>query len=443
MPKVKGKIVIGVGIVGGITGLIYLATRVKAIPPTDIVLSDLIIEPTEVYIGEPVSISVIATNIGEVTGSYEITCEVNSDIRKKTVTLSPGESKVVAFSFTPTIAKSYTVSIDGLSGSFVAVAPVEEAAATIQIEVIGAETFTLTEGESYIVRVTVTNQSTRAGMPVEATLGVGITSVTELGYVLIPGQESSEHFAPSEISTFDYTMDIPTNVGKSGSIVAWVTDPAGADIVSAIEHFTITPEEIPAITPGWIEWTYGPYKEVYNIGLKLWQKRDWTIHSKGWRTEWTYGANQFEMREKQLEGRGVDTIGCYGNREACIGRIGVREIYDRRPKFITTTVVGINIEGYIIRNEEYNLGLDDPQARKWYISVIPIGVPLILTGQTSYSLLKDVLRKIESSGAGDVTNLILNYDEANTWWAKLVLLDASRFLDAITRLEWVAVYIVE
>jgi len=36
----------------------------------------------------------------------------------KTVTLNPGESQVVAFTFTPTVAKVHEVSIDGLTGSF-------------------------------------------------------------------------------------------------------------------------------------------------------------------------------------------------------------------------------------------------------------------------------------------------------------------------------------
>ena len=71
------KIVIGLGVVAGIGALIYATTKVKAaIPPENIVLSDLVIEPSEVYVGQPVSISVIATNIGEITGSYEIICEV-------------------------------------------------------------------------------------------------------------------------------------------------------------------------------------------------------------------------------------------------------------------------------------------------------------------------------------------------------------------------------
>ncbi len=42
---------------------------------------------------------------------------------KKTVTLEPGESEVVTFETTPTVAKIYHVAVDGLSGSFTAIAP--------------------------------------------------------------------------------------------------------------------------------------------------------------------------------------------------------------------------------------------------------------------------------------------------------------------------------
>lgn len=46
---------------------------------------------------------------------------------EQSVTLNPGESKVVSFEATPREAKVYQVSVDGLSGSFVAVeAPAAE-----------------------------------------------------------------------------------------------------------------------------------------------------------------------------------------------------------------------------------------------------------------------------------------------------------------------------
>lgn len=43
-------------------------------------------------------------------------------IQTKPVTLDPGESREVAFTFTPAVAKVHQVSIDGLTGSFVVLA---------------------------------------------------------------------------------------------------------------------------------------------------------------------------------------------------------------------------------------------------------------------------------------------------------------------------------
>lgn len=81
MPEERKKIspAVGVGLALGVGAVLYFALKAKAappIPPADIVISDLIIEPAEVYVGGTVSITVVATNIGETAGSYEVTCEV-------------------------------------------------------------------------------------------------------------------------------------------------------------------------------------------------------------------------------------------------------------------------------------------------------------------------------------------------------------------------------
>jgi len=44
--------------------------------PADFEVSDLVINPTEVYVGDPVTISVTVTNIGQTTGTVTITLEV-------------------------------------------------------------------------------------------------------------------------------------------------------------------------------------------------------------------------------------------------------------------------------------------------------------------------------------------------------------------------------
>jgi hypothetical protein len=98
----------------------------------------------------------------------------------------------------------------------------------------------LTEGEIYLVELTVTNQSTRLGTPVEAELGIGISAATEK-ISIIPSQLSREHFGPGESRTFGYSMPIPMgSAGQTIALCAWVEDPAGEMIASASVCTSIT-----------------------------------------------------------------------------------------------------------------------------------------------------------------------------------------------------------
>lgn len=77
MPKDGRKAAIGVGLVALVGGaLLLVAWKKPPVPPENIILSDLVVEPSEVYVGESVEISVVATNVGEIAGSYEVICEV-------------------------------------------------------------------------------------------------------------------------------------------------------------------------------------------------------------------------------------------------------------------------------------------------------------------------------------------------------------------------------
>ena len=79
---------------------------------------------------------------------------------KKTVTLNPGESKVVTFTVTPTVAKNYSVSVDGLSGSFTAFAvPVAQFRVTNLI-ISPTQVYV---GEIVNISVTITNIGGQAG----------------------------------------------------------------------------------------------------------------------------------------------------------------------------------------------------------------------------------------------------------------------------------------
>lgn len=77
--KISPIVIIPIGLGLGLAAAAAAYALAQAAPPIlpeNIVLSDLVIEPSQVYVGESVSISVVATNVGETVGSYEITCEV-------------------------------------------------------------------------------------------------------------------------------------------------------------------------------------------------------------------------------------------------------------------------------------------------------------------------------------------------------------------------------
>ena len=82
-------------------------------------LSSLSISPAEINIDETATISLLVTNTGGTSGSYTVTLNING-IKEadKTVTVAAGGSQAVTFSFTAKATGSYSVNVDGLSGSF-------------------------------------------------------------------------------------------------------------------------------------------------------------------------------------------------------------------------------------------------------------------------------------------------------------------------------------
>ena len=87
-------------------------------------------------------------------------------------------------------------------------------------------TVELIEGEIYTVKATTTNMSTKAGVPVAATLAVNITAVVDSQTIL--DNSAVYGFAAGETQTFEFTMAVPMGAGgKAGAVAADVLDPDG------------------------------------------------------------------------------------------------------------------------------------------------------------------------------------------------------------------------
>ncbi|MBA7669384.1 hypothetical protein ES703_77514 [subsurface metagenome] len=87
--------------------------------PAAFTASNLTITPSEVDIGEEVTISVLVTNTGDLSGSYEVILKVDGvAIATEEITLAGGASETVTFTTAQDIAGTYSVTVDGLSGTF-------------------------------------------------------------------------------------------------------------------------------------------------------------------------------------------------------------------------------------------------------------------------------------------------------------------------------------
>jgi len=92
--------------------------------PAAFSLSSLVIEPAEIAPGEEVNISMSVANTGGVEGSYTVILKINGVKEvEKSVTVTAASSQTVSFSVAKEEAGSYSVTVDGLSGSFSVVAP--------------------------------------------------------------------------------------------------------------------------------------------------------------------------------------------------------------------------------------------------------------------------------------------------------------------------------
>lgn len=82
-------------------------------------ITNLLISPSEVDIGENVTISILVTNTGDVPGSYEAVLKINGVVEViKGVTLNAGASEEILFTTVKDVAGGYSVEVSGLEGSF-------------------------------------------------------------------------------------------------------------------------------------------------------------------------------------------------------------------------------------------------------------------------------------------------------------------------------------
>ncbi|HEY82864.1 MAG TPA: hypothetical protein G4O01_06195 [Dehalococcoidia bacterium] len=182
--------------------------------PASFTLADLKITPTEIYLGESVSISIQLTNTGDLTGSYEVSLKIDdSVVETKEVTLEGGDSETVSFSLTPNKVGEYSVDVGGLQGTFVVKELKAPAAFTTSALTISPKEVDI--GERVTISITVTNTGGITGAH-KVTLKINGAIVEVREVVLAPRASEKVVFTVVKHAAGTYSVDVD---GKRGSFL--------------------------------------------------------------------------------------------------------------------------------------------------------------------------------------------------------------------------------
>ena len=227
--------------------------------PAVFVASDLSITPAEVDIEEEVTISVLITNTGDLTGSYEVTLKIDDVVvDTKEVTLAGGASQRVSFTATKDVADTYSVDVSGLTRSFTVkeeivppvVPPVPAAFTISSLTISPAE---VDVGKSVTISVLASNTGDLTGS-YEVTLKIDNVVVATKEVTLAGGASQKVTFTTTKDVAGTYTVNVN---GQSST-------------------FTVKEEVVPLVVPpvtkpiAWWVWLIIGLVSAVIVGFAVW-----------------------------------------------------------------------------------------------------------------------------------------------------------------------------
>jgi hypothetical protein len=159
--KLKAILVIDLLIVAATAGIYFYfqdqGLIVGAPKPAEFTVTDLTIAPLEAEVFEPILITVNVTNIGDEPGSYMANLTINNVLEENQTILVLGRnSTIVEFTVIEEVEGTYTVEVNGLSGSFNVKVP-PPTASRIVLSNLVVKPYEAWVNETITVTVTATN----------------------------------------------------------------------------------------------------------------------------------------------------------------------------------------------------------------------------------------------------------------------------------------------
>ena len=163
---------------------------------------------TESVPGEKVTVSVMVTNEGDLSGTYHLIAALNgTTVKSKDVTLAGGGSESLTFDITPDTPGTYEVNVNGLSGTFVIANSRALAPASFSTDDFVLSASEAAIGETITASVLVTNSGEMTG---DFSVSLKVNGITkETKKITLAGGESERvSFSTVEASAGSYSVDV-------------------------------------------------------------------------------------------------------------------------------------------------------------------------------------------------------------------------------------------
>jgi hypothetical protein len=225
--------------IGDLTGT-FKVTLEAPNKPAELQLANLRSNRAEAEVGETITVSVLATNIGDEAGDFPLELFVNNQKQEtKSIQLNGGETKTVQFDITENAEGTYTVTLDNLSTSFSITSEAQPVKpAEFQVTELTINPPTVLAEETVDISVKVTNVGEASGS-YAVNLEIDGTTKSTKDVTLAGGATELVEFEVTGTSAGAHTVKIG---GQSGSFTVESSGPASADIT--VYSMFVKPYEI-------------------------------------------------------------------------------------------------------------------------------------------------------------------------------------------------------
>ncbi|MCW4014959.1 MAG: hypothetical protein NWF06_01175 [Candidatus Bathyarchaeota archaeon] len=203
-------------------------------------LTNLVTSRQEAGIGDPITVSVTATNTGDETGEFSLELFVNDQKRQtKSIQLDGGENELVQFEITENSEGDYEVEIGGLTTSFTITSEAQSVKpAEFQVTDLTINPSSALVDEVVTISVKVTNVGEESGT---YTVNLTVDGVTrDSKDVTVTGQATDiVEFEVSEQNAGTYTVEV---ADQSGSFSVESLTPASTN--TRLYSLTVSPYEV-------------------------------------------------------------------------------------------------------------------------------------------------------------------------------------------------------